>query len=224
MCNEKLDTTENVAKQDVHIILVIDNSGSMQGRKIHVVNNAIRNSISAIIEAQKFIDNVTIKLSAMVFSDDTKWLYTEPQVAENFKWKDITVEGGSNLSAAFDELARYLCKKENGGQMSDLDNVAPFIVLITDGMPTSSDWESRLTALWQNDRFKTAYKFAFTFDKMYDELVKFTGMSNTVHYANTGGSFCESFPTLFIAASYMASEEVARQQSNPPKNGDCQES
>lgn len=223
--NEKFDPSEDVTKQEFNIIFAIDNSNGMQGEKIDAVNNAIRDVIGAIIEEQKCIDNVTIKFSAMTFGNDAKWLYTEPKTAENFKWKNIAVEGDANLSAAFDELARYLCKKKNGGQMPDFGNIASFIFLITDAMPTSPDWESHLISLWQNDRFHAAIKFAFTFnekdDDMRDMLARFTGDSSWAESAFPTEAFCWKIKQLTIDAANVISAVASTATIKSPENRDC---
>ena len=41
--NERFDLGEGIARQELNVIFVIDNSGSMQGEKIGAVNNAMRN-------------------------------------------------------------------------------------------------------------------------------------------------------------------------------------
>ena len=43
--NEKYDLGEGIARQELNVIFVIDNSGSMSGEKIGAVNNAIRKAI-----------------------------------------------------------------------------------------------------------------------------------------------------------------------------------
>ncbi|MBE5743071.1 MAG: VWA domain-containing protein, partial [Clostridiales bacterium] len=139
---EKFELGDGIARQELNVIFVIDNSGSMQGEKIGAVNNAIRDVMSIMPDIQDDTSDATIKISALTFSDNAKWVYTEPKTIEEFKWRDINTEGATNLSAAYAELTKYLCKKENGGQMPDLGGVAPIIILMTDGMPTSPDWSN----------------------------------------------------------------------------------
>ena len=138
---------EGIARQELNLLFVIDNSGSMEGEKIGAVNNAIRDVMSIMPEIQEDTSDALIKISALVFSDKAKWVYNEPQTVENFKWKDISIEGGTDLSNAYDELSKFLRKKEKGGHMPDLGGVAPIIILMTDGMPTSYDWEKHLKDL-----------------------------------------------------------------------------
>ena len=73
--NERFDLGEGIARQELNVIFVIDNSGSMQGEKIGAVNNAIRDIMSIMPDIQDDTGDATIKISAMTFSDDAKWIY-----------------------------------------------------------------------------------------------------------------------------------------------------
>ena len=134
---------DGIAKQELNLLFVIDNSGSMEGEKLGAVNNAIRDVMAIMPEIQEDTADAVIKISALKFSDTASWIYKEPKTVEDFKWKDLKDEGATNLSDAFDKLSEYLRKKSNGGQMPDLGGVAPIIILMTDGMPTSPNWEKR---------------------------------------------------------------------------------
>ena len=125
---------EGIARQELNLLFVIDNSGSMEGEKLGAVNNAIRDVMSIMPEIQEDTSDATIKISALKFSDDAKWVYSTPQTVSEFKWKDLSTEGGTNLSAAYDELSKWLCKKEKGGQMPDIGGVAPILILMTAGL------------------------------------------------------------------------------------------
>ena len=68
--------------------------------------------------------------------------------------------------------------------MPDLAGVAPIIILMTDGLPTSYDWADHLAALRKKGWFKVALKYALSIcvdtDEAMDVLTKFTGNSETV--------------------------------------------
>ena len=61
----------------------------MEGEKIGAVNNAIRDIMTIMPEIQDDTSDAEIKISALTFSDDAKWVYTEPKTVNDFVWKDI---------------------------------------------------------------------------------------------------------------------------------------
>ena len=211
--NERFDLGEGIARQELNVIFVIDNSGSMQGEKIGAVNNAIRDVMSIMPDIQDDTGDATIKISALTFSDDAKWIHSEPKTIEEFKWRDIGTEGATNLSAAYDELSRYLCKRESGGKMPDLGGVAPIIILMTDGMPTSYDWQKHLTDLKKKGWFKVALKYAIAIevntDEARDVLTKFTGNPETVLTVYTAEALRRVIKVIAITASKVKSSSAS---------------
>ena len=209
MTNERFDLGEGIARQELNVIFVIDNSGSMQGERIGAVNNAIRDIMTIMPEIQDDTSDATIKISAMTFSDSAKWVYSEPKTVEDFKWRDISTEGATNLSAAYDELSKFLTKRENGGQMPDLGGVAPIIILMTDGMPTSYDWDKHLDSLKKKGWFKAALKYAIAIevntDEAHDVLSKFTGNPETVLKVYSAEALRRVIKVIAITASKVKS-------------------
>ena len=204
---------EGIARQELHLMFVIDNSGSMEGEKLGAVNNAIRDVMSIMPEIQEDTADATIKISALKFSDDAKWVYSTPQVVSEFKWKDLSTEGGTNLSAAYDALAQWLCKKEKGGQMPDIGGVAPILILMTDGMPTSYDWEQHLDSLKKKGWFRVALKYALAIgidtQEAMDVLSKFTGNPETVLKVYTAEALRKVIKVIAVTASKVKSNSAS---------------
>lgn len=220
---------EGIKKQELNLLFVIDNSGSMEGEKIAAVNNAIRDVMAIMPEIQEDTSDAEIKISALVFSEDCKWVYNEPKKVTDFKWNDIRCDGGTNYSACYDELSKFLTKKENGGQMPDIGGVAPIIILMSDGMPTSPDWEDHLNLLKKKGWFKVALKYALAIQidtqEAMDVLSKFTGNPETVLKVYTAEALRKVIKVIAITASKVKSssslvqggtvvsrEEVAQQE------------
>lgn len=210
MIKERYDLGEGIARQELNVIFVIDNSGSMEGERIGAVNNAIRDVMSIMPEIQEDTGDVNIKISAMTFSDDVKWVYPEPMSVSSFKWHDIKTDAGTNLSAAYNELSKFLCKKEKGGKMPDLGGVAPIIILMTDGMPTSNDWRDRLGDLSKKGWFKVALKYAIAIkvesDEARDVLSQFTGNPETVLNVYSAEALRKVIKIIAITASKVKSK------------------
>lgn len=212
MLEKKNTLGEGIARQELQLIFVIDNSGSMEGEKLGAVNNAIRDVMSIMPEIQDDTADAEIKISALKFSDDAQWVYSTPQTVENFKWKDIASEGGTNLSAAYDELAKWLCKKEKGGQMPDLGGVAPILLLMTDGLPTSFDWEERLELLKKKGWFRVALRYALAIgidtQEAMDVLSKFTGNPETVLKVYSAEALRKVIQVIAVTASKVKSNSA----------------
>lgn len=204
---------EGIARQELNVLFVIDNSGSMEGEKLGAVNNAIRDVMSIMPEIQEDTADATIKISALKFSDSAQWVYSEPKEVSEFKWKDLSSAGGTNLSLAYDELAKWLTKKTNGGQMPDLGGIAPIIILMTDGLPTSYDWEKHLDTLKKKGWFKVALKYALAIgidsDEAMDVLTKFTGNSETVLKVYTAEALRKVINVIAVTASKVKSNSAS---------------
>lgn len=204
---------EGIAKQELNLIFVIDNSGSMDGERLGAVNNAIRDVMAIMPEIQEDTADAVIKISALKFSNNASWIYKEPKTIDEFKWKDLSSEGATNLSDAYDALSSYLRKKSNGGQMPDLGGVAPIIILMTDGMPTSYDWEKHLSSLKQKGWFKVALKYALAIgidtDEAIDVLNKFTGNPETVLKVYTAEALRKVIKVIAITASKVKSSSAS---------------
>ena len=210
---------DGIAKQELNLIFVIDNSGSMEGEKLGAVNNAIRDVMAIMPEIQEDTADATIKISALKFSDTASWIYNEPKDINEFKWKDLKDEGGTNLSDAYDKLSAYLVKKSNGGQMPDLGGVAPIIILMTDGLPTSLDWEKRLNELKRKGWFKVSLKYALAIgidtEEAMDVLRKFTGNPETVLKVYSAEALRKVIKVIAITASKVKSSSATSSQGTP---------
>ena len=93
--------------------------------------------------------------------------------------------------------------------MPDLGGVAPIIILMTDGMPTSYDWEKHLTDLKKKGWFKVSLKYALAIgidsDEAMDVLNKFTGNPETVLKVYTAEALRKVIKVIAITASKIKS-------------------
>lgn len=204
---------DGIARQQLHLVFVIDNSGSMSGDKIGAVNNAIRDVMAIMPEIQEDTMDAEIRISALTFNDDSKWVYPEPKGATEFRWNDITADGGTDYSKAYDELSKFLCKESKGGHMPEIGGVAPILLLMTDGLPTSYDWEEHLNALKKKGWFRVALKYALAIgidsDEAMDVLTKFTGNPETVLKTYTAEALRKAIQVIAVTASRVKSNSAS---------------
>ncbi len=218
-----MNNTDGIKKQKLNLVFVIDNSGSMEGEKIGAVNNAIRDVMSIMPEIQDDTSDAEIAISALTFSEEAKWVYSEPKSVQDFIWKDIGTDGGTNYSEAYDCLTKFFSKKENGGQMPDFGGVAPVVILMSDGMPTSYDWEEHLDKLKKKGWFKAALKYALAIQidtkEAMDVLTKFTGNSETVLKVYTAEALRKVIKVIAVTTTKIGSSgDLVKDGNAIPKN------
>ena len=117
------------------------------------------------------------------------------------------------MSDAYDALSGWLCKKSKGGQMPDIGGIAPIIILMTDGMPTSYDWEEHLGELKKKGWYKVALKYALAIgintDEAMDVLCKFTGNPETVLKVYTAEALRKVIKVIAVTASKVKSNSTS---------------
>ena len=170
-------------RRKMNLFYLVDISGSMCGDKIESVNQVMPEAIKIVSEiSADNKDNAEIAVSALFFSNGTKWMYPEAIDSEDFKWIDQKAWGGTDLGEACIELEKALHREGPKAQLkSTSGHKNPAIILLSDGEPTDN-YELGLEQLKKNNWFKSASKVSFGIGKDYnlDNLVKFTGSKELV--------------------------------------------
>ena len=174
-----LNIIESVPRRTMTLFFLIDKSGSMAGNKIGAVNDAIVNVLPMINDISDTNSDAEIKVAALEFSTSCQWLYSEPKLANEFIWQDVTAGGMTSLGEAFSELSSKLSR--SGFMVSPSGSYAPAIILLSDGGPTDN-YKSGLYKLQSNNWFKSAIKVAIAIgeDADKDVLKEFTGNVESV--------------------------------------------
>ena len=96
--------------------------------------------------------------------------------------------------------------------MPDIGGVAPIVILMTDGLPTSYDWENHLNILKKKGWFKVALKYALAIgidtDEAMDVLSKFTGNPETGLKVYTAEALRKVIKVIAITASKVKSSST----------------
>lgn len=151
---------DRIAKQQLNVIMLVDTSKSMQGKRIAQVNSALRDVRRHLEELQDENTNVSFAITVIPFSNDASFLNGDKACeVEKFEFKDLKGGGWSNLHLAYGKLADILKKESKGGIMPDFGGIAPIILLMTDGHPTKYPLNKELEALKALPWFRVALRY-----------------------------------------------------------------
>ena len=143
MMNNDAFAIDAIPRRVLHLIFLVDTSGSMQGAKIASLNTAVREALNDVGEISRNNSDAQVKVAALEFASDVRWMYPQPQDSETFRWIDLKAGGLTSLGAAYNELNGKLSRSH--GFMAEPAGVkSPAVILITDGQPTD-DYKSALT-------------------------------------------------------------------------------
>lgn len=155
--DEKVDYPvffSEIEKPVIHVLFLIDSSGSMIGDRMEVVNIAC----SEVFRTFNIINpDVDIKVNVLSFGTDVRWIYPTPVSIEDFTWLTFQAQGLTSFGRACSELDSKMSRNDFFNTIYGQNK--SLIVLITDGEPTD-DFERPLRNLQCNQFFQNANRFA----------------------------------------------------------------
>lgn len=123
-----------VAKRTLQFFWIADHSGSMSGKKIATLNQAIREALPAIRAAVSAYPEVAIMMRAIKFSDNAEWhVGPAPVPIDQFVWPELNTAGGTATAQAIRLLTTQMTTEKMPGQ-----NCPPVCILISDGFCTDA--------------------------------------------------------------------------------------
>ncbi len=208
------DGKEEIVKRQMVLFFIIDTSGSMFGKKISIVNQAIRDVLPELSKAGG--SDVNLKVACLKFSSGCEWMYPSPIAAESFVWQEVQADGVTDLGAACEELSKKLSKKEFLAAPSG--SVAPVLFLMSDGDPTD-DYKTGVDKLKNNNWFKYAIKVALAIgdDANKDVLKEFTGNIEAVITSHTPESLRKWIRKVSVTSSQVGSKSQPASDSGEIK-------
>lgn len=197
---------EGVARKSMVMFFLIDTSGSMEGRSIAAVNDAMREVLPDIQDISNNNADAKIKLAVMSFSSGTNWETTEPQELDSYRWKDLEAGGVTDMGAAFKELNSKL---DRNAFLQDPAGVKmPVIILISDGEPTD-DFREGLKVLQQNKWYKRSIKIALGVDDAnMDVMEEFTGSCESAIYLRDKSNLKKLIRIVSVTSSTVGSKKA----------------
>lgn len=197
---------EGVARKSMVMFFLIDTSGSMEGRSIAAVNDAMREVLPDIQDISNNNADAKIKLAVMSFSSGTNWETTEPQELDSYRWEDLEAGGVTEMGAAFKELNSKL---DRNAFLQDPAGVKmPVIILISDGEPTD-DFREGLNVLQQNKWYKRSIKVALGVDDANMDVMKeFTGSCESAIYLRDKSNLKKLIRIVSVTSSTVGSKKA----------------
>jgi uncharacterized protein YegL len=168
-----------IAKRQLHFIWLADCSGSMLGKKIASLNQAVREALPEVRKALENHPEVEVFMRAIRFSEKAEW-HVGPKAVllEDFEWPDLKA-GGSTATAQ----ALRLLAIELEVEMMPRRGLPPVVILVSDGYCTDpkEEYEGAIAALNHMPWGRKAVRLAIAIgdESEYDEtqLRKFLGPS-----------------------------------------------
>lgn len=197
--------TQAAERRQMNLFFLVDTSGSMSGRKIGALNQAVREAMPIIKEISEDNADAMIKVAVLEFSDSAKWMYAQPIDADKFDWVDLGTNCLTSLGAAYEELNSKLSRTQYLSQQA----YQPVIILLSDGEPTD-DYKHGLEKLKDNKWYKAAIKIAIAIgdDANQSILAEFTGNSEAVFYVENVYMLRNIIRIASVSASKIGSQST----------------
>lgn len=163
-----------ISRRPLHILVVADCSGSMEGEKMQALNFAIANMLPHLAEWEQEQERAEVFVRVLSFADVPVWHVAEPVRAAQMRWKPLSAvpRGRTNLGPALQVIAEVLSPDH-----IERRALRPAVVLITDGLPTdrAEDLEAGFAAIEASTGARSAVRLAVAIGRnaRSDALVRF---------------------------------------------------
>lgn len=210
-----------VAKRPLYFFWLTDYSGSMKGKKIAVLNQAIREALPELKKALNSHPEVEVKMRAIKFADQATWhVGPEPVLLEEFSWPELEVDGITATAQAIHLLAGELSLTKMPRR-----GLPPVCLLVSDGFCTDSE-EDYLKAIakldsepWGRKAVRLAIAIGEEDDYDIEQLQKFVSHQDIgVLKAHNPGELINYIKWASVAASLGASQ--GKSKSGPRADND----
>ena len=187
----------------------------MSGDKIGSVNDAIRETVPDLRDLSENNPDASIKIAALQFDTDARWLYPQPVESSDFQWTDLQTGGLTSLGLAMEKLNEKLSKSQFLQEAAG--SFAPVIILLSDGGPTDN-YKKGLEDIKKNNWFKYAIKIAIAIGNDADKnvLTEFAGNSEAVIEVHNRSALKAIIKFVSVTSSQVSSksngvEDVSKQ-------------
>jgi uncharacterized protein YegL len=164
-----------IARRALQFFWIADYSGSMSGKKIATLNQAIREALPEVRKALAAHPEVAMMMRAIKFSDTATW-HVGPQAVpvDRFVWPELSTAGATSTAQAIRLLASELALEK-----MPRHGCPPVCILISDGVCTDPEgtYDAAIAELiklpWGRKAVRLAIGVGDESDYDEDELLKF---------------------------------------------------
>jgi len=189
------DFTAPTAKP-LPIILMLDVSGSMHGRKIQALNDAVKDMIGTFCDTEH--GEVDIQVAVITFGAEIK-LHLPLTTASNITWNILSASGGTPLGMAL-KMAKAMIEDKN---VIPSRAYRPTVILVSDGRPGDS-WKDALKAFVTIGRSSKCERMAMAIGADADETVLgqfIEGTQYRLFYAEDAAQLKEFFKFVTMSVT-----------------------
>lgn len=201
-----------ISRRPLHLIILADCSGSMQGEKMQALNFAIAEMLPNLVAWEQEQEMAQVLVRVAAFADSPRWHIEEPVPVAQLRWKPLhhVERGRSNMGPAFRLVAEAL-----GPGRLEQRALQPALLLVTDGLPTDppGHFEAGLSALLAIPAGRSAVRLAVAIgrDANSEALNRFIGDPRVpVLVADSTDQIADRLVTASIALSRMSEVGVDR--------------
>ncbi len=191
-------------KKDLHVIYVLDTSGSMEGIPIQMLNQAMQETIVVLKKVAKREADAQLKISVLEFSTGIRWMNESgPVDVEDFIWMDLSAGGLTNVGGALKELNSKLTVEKY--LKSEYGAMLPIIIFMTDGYATD-EYKKELERIKTNSLFRKATRIGFAIgdNPDVDMITRLAGDSEAVVHTDNLALFARLLRFASVTASTLA--------------------
>jgi uncharacterized protein YegL len=135
------------------VILLLDVSGSMDGYKIHALNQAVRDMIASFAAEES--TKAEFRVAVVTFGG-TAELYLDLTPAREIHWDDMVADGMTPLGGALNIAKSIVEDKE---RIPASRSYRPHVILISDGKP-NDEWKRPMESFIREGRSAKCERWA----------------------------------------------------------------
>jgi uncharacterized protein YegL len=210
------------------VVLVLDTSGSMSGDPIRRVNEGIRtfeeqiraNTLAALrVEVAVVTFGGSAKVMDIRGGAETPTADTAFVTVDNFQAPMLVAEGQTPMGEAVRLALQLLRDRKNIYQSNGISYYRPWLMLISDGVPTDNQWEQAAMEAVAEEQRNGVSVFPVAVESSAMPVLQRFSVKQTPLQLQDVGHFDELFTWLSDSLSAIANSQPGEQVPLPSPSG-----